>query len=42
MEEILESPEFEDIKRRLLSSEGDITTLRQIAKNVEVLQQEVV
>jgi hypothetical protein len=40
--ELLESPEIEDIKKRMLRSETDITTLRQVAKNVEVLQQEIV
>jgi len=42
LQEILESPEMEDMKKRLLKSETDITTLRQVAKNVEVLQQEIV
>lgn len=37
LNDILESPEIEDMKKRLLRSETDITTLRQVAKNVEVL-----
>ena len=36
------SKEWKDIKQRMLSTEGDITTLRQIAKNTEILQQELV
>ena len=36
------SKEWKDLKHRMLKCEGDITTLRQIAKNTEILQQELV
>lgn len=42
LNDILASPFIDEIKRRQLRSEQEIITLRQVAKNVEILQQEIV